>query len=77
IALRVAAARHLLDQARPPLAGDALALLQVARERRLLSGRGAGAVVRVSQTIVALDGREMVSADDVAEALSYRTQERM
>ncbi len=77
IMLRVAAARRLLDQARPPLAGDALALLQVARERWLLSGRGAEAVVRVSQTIAALDGREMVSVDDVAEALSYRTQERM
>jgi magnesium chelatase family protein len=50
------------------LAGRLLAL----RDRIALSGRGHDRVLRVARTIADLEGRELLTADDLDEALSYR-----
>jgi magnesium chelatase family protein len=50
------------------LAGRLLAL----RERIALSGRGHDRVLRVARTFADLDGRELLGASDLDEALSYR-----
>jgi len=69
---RVVAARvrpaHRLRLEQP-----AAALLDRAVERLPLSGRGRARVVRVAHTIAALAAADVVQADHLAEALSYRS----
>jgi len=74
VAGRVAAARELLDSARPRLDEAAERLLAEAVERLALSARGRERVWRVAGTIAALGGRECAETDDVAEALAYRLE---
>ena len=42
-------------------------------ERLPLSGRGRARARRVAETIAALAGEQAVAADDLAEALAYRS----
>ena len=49
-------------------------LLESARAAMGLSGRGHDRVLRVARTIADLDGRDDVAADDLAQALSYRSR---
>jgi magnesium chelatase family protein len=58
-------------QWRPPRA--ALALTEMALERGLLSARGFDRVLRMAWTVADLAGRTTPGAEDIAEALSYRT----
>lgn len=58
------------------LESDTRALAIEAAERMGLSMRGLTRALRVARTIAALDGREVVGADHVAEALSYRLLDR-
>jgi magnesium chelatase family protein len=69
---RVLAARDPLST-RASLAPEAEQLLGRAVERLPLSGRGRSKVARVSRTIAALAGSPVISAEHVAEALSYRS----
>ena len=69
---RVAEARSRLDCAGPELGTAAAALLDRAVERLPLSGRGRARVARVAATIAALASCDVVGAEHVAEALSYR-----
>jgi magnesium chelatase family protein len=69
---RVLAARGALRATAKP-ARDAEELLDRAVERLPLSGRGRAKVARVSRTIAALAGSPVISAEHVAEALSYRS----
>jgi magnesium chelatase family protein len=69
---RVLAARGALLE-RGSLAPEAEELLGRAVERLPLSGRGRSKVARVSRTIAALAGSSTISAEHVAEALSYRS----
>jgi magnesium chelatase family protein len=50
----------------------ALALLREAAERMGLSARGYHRVVRVARTAADLTGNEMITREDMAEALTYR-----
>ncbi|MFZ9228569.1 MAG: YifB family Mg chelatase-like AAA ATPase [Prochlorococcaceae cyanobacterium] len=52
---------------------EALTLWEQAIEKRCLSARGAERSLRVAQTIADLDGKSRVDADDIAEALSFRS----
>ena len=54
----------------------AQALLAKAHDRLGLSARGYDRLRRVARTIADLAGREEVTSDDVAEAISYRTLDR-
>jgi magnesium chelatase family protein len=54
------------------LSNDAAAMLAAGHSRLRLSGRGHDRVLRLSRTIADLEGRESVSADHVARALSLR-----
>ena len=72
VASRVAAARERLDRGSPALDAPASTLLDRAVDRIPLSGRGRARVVKVSQTLACLAGEGHVSAEHVAEALSYR-----
>ena len=60
----------VLEPERVPAASE---LLDRAVERLPLSGRGRARVARVSRTIAALAGADVVQPEHVAEALSYRT----
>jgi magnesium chelatase family protein len=60
-----------LSRWRPPR--TALRLVESALERGLLSARGFDRVLRMSWTVADLAGRAAPLADDLAEALSYRT----
>jgi magnesium chelatase family protein len=73
VAERVVAARERLAVARPLRDDDANALLDRAVERLPLSGRGRARVARVAATVAALAASDVVRADHVAEALSYRS----
>jgi magnesium chelatase family protein len=73
VAARVAAARELLAVAPLPRTPEADALLSRAVERLPLSGRGRARVARVARTVAALGGAEQVRAEDLAEALAYRS----
>ena len=73
VRMRVLAARERSEMAtrrREPEADD---LLTRAVERLPLSGRGRARVARVAQTVAALAGADVVRAEHVAEALSYRS----
>jgi magnesium chelatase family protein len=72
IARRVAAARSLLTERTPQPSGDADRFLRSAIERLALSARSSDRIGRVAATVAALDGRDAVREDDMAEALSYR-----
>jgi magnesium chelatase family protein len=74
VAVRVAAARELLDAGRPQPDDAAERLLADAVERLALSARGRERVQRVAGTIAALAGRERAQEQDVAEALAYRLE---
>jgi magnesium chelatase family protein len=58
------------------LTDRAEALLSSAVERLLLSGRSFDRALKVARTIADLAGREGVEAEDMAEALGYRTPSR-
>jgi magnesium chelatase family protein len=58
------------------LTDRAESLLSSAVERLLLSGRSFDRALKVARTIADLAGREGVEAEDMAEALSYRTPSR-
>jgi magnesium chelatase family protein len=55
-----------------PLADEASQLLTTAVERLSLSARGRARTARVARTIAALAGDQVVDAQHVGEALSYR-----
>jgi magnesium chelatase family protein len=77
VAARVAAARELLAVAPLPRTPEADALLSRAVERLPLSGRGRARVARVARTVAALGGAEQVRAEDLAEALAYRSPQEL
>ena len=77
VAGRVATARELLAVAPLPRAPEADALLSRAVERLPLSGRGRARVARVARTVAALGGAEQVRAEDLAEALAYRSPQEL
>jgi magnesium chelatase family protein len=77
VAERVAAARDLLAVAPLPRTAEADALLSRAVERLPLSGRGRARVARVARTVAALGGAEQVRAEDLAEALAYRSPQEL
>ena len=72
VRLRVLLAREHLAVMPLPVAGDAAGLLTRAVEHLSLSGRGRARTARVARTIAALAGEELVGAEHVSEALSYR-----
>jgi magnesium chelatase family protein len=51
---------------------DAKALLRSTDTTVALSGRGHDRVLRLARTIADLDGRDQITADDVAEAAGYK-----
>jgi magnesium chelatase family protein len=57
-----------------PLEAAARKALFAAHERLRLSVRGHDRVLRVARTIADLDGRDVISRSDVAEAVAYREQ---
>jgi magnesium chelatase family protein len=61
-----------LTRAQVPLDANLAARLLAVRDRVALSGRGHDRILRVARTIADLDGRELLTAADVDEALSYR-----
>jgi magnesium chelatase family protein len=70
---RVLAARRRLREAPPTRSDRADTLLTQAVDRLPLSARGRARVARVAATIGALESSDVVGAEHVAEALSYRT----
>ncbi|HEX6762680.1 MAG TPA: ATP-binding protein [Gaiellaceae bacterium] len=74
---RVGAARARLAATQPPLSDAAAGLLTRAVERLPLSGRGRARVASVAATIAALSAEEVVGADHLAEALSYRPPQEL
>ncbi|MBT9174611.1 MAG: Competence protein ComM [candidate division WS2 bacterium] len=54
------------------LSGDAKKLLEMGSSRLGLSGRGYDRVLKVATTIADLEGSNMVKAEHIGEALSYR-----
>jgi magnesium chelatase family protein len=70
---RVVAARGLLAAAPAVMSAEAEGLIERAVERLPLSGRGRARVLRVARTIASLAAADAVSAEHVAEALSYRS----
>lgn len=59
------------------LDGDSLGLLRRACEQRYLSARVFDRIARVARTIADLAGAERIAPDHVAEAIQYRTLERL
>ena len=70
---RVVRARDRLAVRAPSLSPRAEEVLHRAVERLPLSGRGRARMVRVAGTIAACAGSEVVGAEHLAEALSYRS----
>ena len=56
---------------------DASAFFIDSAERLALGGRGIASVGRVARTIADMDGHELVSRDDVGEALQYRSRRQL
>lgn len=67
-------AAMLREYGRPDRAGAAL--LEQAMERLSLSARAYDRILKVARTIADLDGREQVAAQDIAEAVGYRSLDR-
>ncbi len=67
-------AAMLRDYCRPDAAGAAL--LERAMERLALSARAYDRILKVARTIADLAGRAEISAQDVAEAIGYRSLDR-
>jgi magnesium chelatase family protein len=61
-----------LTRRQVPLEANLAARLLAVRDRIALSGRGHDRVLRVARTIADLAGRDLLTGDDVDEALSYR-----
>ncbi len=72
VAVRVASARALLASGASTGTARSRTFLDEAVERLALSARSRDRVGRVAATVAALAGRDRVTEDDVAEALSYR-----
>jgi magnesium chelatase family protein len=73
VRFRVAAGRAQLEARRAAWSKEATDLLDRAVERLPLSGRGRARARRVAETIAALAGEPAVGAEQLAEALSYRS----
>ena len=56
---------------------SARAFFEVSAERLALGGRAIARVGRVARTIADMGGRELVSRDDVGEALQYRSRRQL
>jgi magnesium chelatase family protein len=82
VAARVAAARARAEdraaacQGEPPVAPDAVNLLEEKLRDGLLSARGLQKVKRVARTVADLEGQEVVVHAHVAEAISLRAGRR-
>ena len=61
-----------LTRSKVPLDANLAARLLAVRDRIALSGRGHDRVLRVARTIADLDERELLTATDLDQALSYR-----
>ena len=61
-----------LTRSQVPLEANLAARLLAVRDRIALSGRGHDRVLRVARTIADLEGRELLTATNLDEALSYR-----
>ena len=61
-----------LTRSQVPLEANLAGRLLALRDRVALSGRGHDRVLRVARTIADLDGRDLLTAGDLDEALSYR-----
>ena len=59
-----------------PMEEPAVALLRGAFERLNLSARAYDRIVKIARTIADLDGKEMLSAEHLAEAIQYRSLDR-
>lgn len=64
----------LRDYARPDPAGALL--LERAMERLALSARAYDRILKVARTIADLEGRDRIAAQDIAEAIGYRSLDR-
>jgi len=51
-------------------------LLEHAIESLILSARAHARILKVARTLADMDGREMLSSDDVMEAIQYRSLDR-
>lgn len=56
---------------------SARAFFEVSAERLALGGRAIARVGRVARTIADMGGHELVSRDDVGEALQYRSRRQL
>lgn len=66
-----------LFEADTPLPAESQALLKRAVDTLGLSARAYTRVLKIARTIADLDGRETISTADVAEAIQYRSLDRM
>jgi magnesium chelatase family protein len=81
VAARVAAARaraqhRAASQVEPPLAPEAVKLLEEKLRDGLLSARGLQKVKRVARTVADLEGQDVVAHAHVSEAISLRAGRR-
>ena len=72
VAARVAVAREAIADTPPQLSDAARALLDRAIRVGRLSGRASDRAEAVARSVAALAGHELIDADHMAEALSYR-----